>query len=116
MCDKLSKILSRYYSLQNIIARMIVELINARALLSGDSCKLKKKKMYYFKDKGIDGIDHWTAINTGADGSRTEFIYNLDDVVPASQGHAGIRYSLLSSMVDYWTVFYWKQNARASHV
>ena len=42
-------------------------------------------------DKGIDGINQWPAINQGTDGERTEFIYNLDDTVPAPQGHAGIR-------------------------
>lgn len=47
--------------------------------------------LVWFSDKGIDGISHWEAINKGTEGQRTEFIYNLDDVVPATQGHAGIR-------------------------
>ncbi|WAR04048.1 ARSI-like protein [Mya arenaria] len=42
-------------------------------------------------DPGMDGIDQWPAISTGGEGQRKEFIYNLDDVVPATQGHAGIR-------------------------
>jgi hypothetical protein len=42
-------------------------------------------------DPSLDGISQWDAIRSGSDGKRTEFIYNLDDTVPATQGHAGIR-------------------------
>ncbi|XP_060595787.1 arylsulfatase B-like [Ruditapes philippinarum] len=42
-------------------------------------------------DPSLDGISQWDAISSGSDGKRTEFIYNLDDTVPATQGHAGIR-------------------------
>ncbi|XP_048242603.1 arylsulfatase B-like isoform X3 [Haliotis rufescens] len=39
----------------------------------------------------IDGITHWESIRNGLPSSRTEFIYNLDDFEPATEGHAGIR-------------------------
>ncbi|XP_052819435.1 arylsulfatase B-like [Mya arenaria] len=60
-------------------------------------------------DPGMDGIDQWEAINTGEEGQRTEFIYNLDDVVPATQGHAGIRvgdYKLLEGLVGAYNGWY----------
>ncbi|XP_067658130.1 arylsulfatase B-like [Haliotis asinina] len=42
-------------------------------------------------ETSIDGISHWEAIRNGLPSSRTEFIYNLDDFEPATEGHAGIR-------------------------
>ncbi|KAL4221464.1 hypothetical protein ACF0H5_019722 [Mactra antiquata] len=59
-------------------------------------------------DPSLDGISQWEAISTGSEGNRTEFIYNLDDTVPAPQGHAAIRmgdYKLLvgnAGMFNGW--------------
>ncbi|XP_033759905.1 arylsulfatase B-like [Pecten maximus] len=39
----------------------------------------------------IDGIDQWESLRTGEPSKRTEFIYNLDDINPPTQGHAAIR-------------------------
>lgn len=60
-------------------------------------------------DPNLDGIDQWEAISTGGDGKRTEFIYNLDDTDPATQGHAGIRmgdYKLLVGNVGIYNGWY----------
>ena len=46
-----------------------------------------------FKDGDIDGIDQWSSISSGMKSGRKEFIYNLDDVNPPTEGHAAIRYT-----------------------
>ena len=46
---------------------------------------------HIFKDENIDGINQWDEISQGGVSKRTELVYNLDDVVPATQGHAAIR-------------------------
>lgn len=50
-------------------------------------------------DPDIDGISQWKSISTGQASQRTEFIYNLDDWNPPTEGHAAIRvgdYKLIS--------------------
>ncbi|XP_067658819.1 arylsulfatase B-like [Haliotis asinina] len=39
----------------------------------------------------IDGMSHWDSIRNGLPSSRTEFIYNIDDMEVPVEGHAGIR-------------------------
>lgn len=39
----------------------------------------------------IDGVDQWPAIVQGSQSKRNEFIYNLDNMFPAVNGHAAIR-------------------------
>ncbi|KAL5004414.1 hypothetical protein ScPMuIL_017870 [Solemya velum] len=41
--------------------------------------------------EGIDGLNQWPSISTGSKSARSEFIYNLDDCLPAQQGRAAIR-------------------------
>lgn len=60
-------------------------------------------------DPDLDGISQWEAISTGGQGKRTEFIYNLDDKMPATQGHAGIRmgdYKLLAGNTGLYNGWY----------
>ncbi|XP_052286517.1 arylsulfatase I-like isoform X2 [Dreissena polymorpha] len=60
-------------------------------------------------DPHLDSIDQWEAMQHGQEGPRTEFIYNLDDVEPATQGHAGIRvgdYKLLAGNVGMYNGWY----------
>ncbi|KAJ8314188.1 hypothetical protein KUTeg_008749 [Tegillarca granosa] len=40
---------------------------------------------------GIDGLNQWPSLLDGSESKRTEFIYNLDDKLPAITGHAAIR-------------------------
>ena len=53
----------------------------------------------FSKDGDIDGIDQWSSISAGMKSGRKEFIYNLDDVNPPTEGHAAIRYTFTTNLV-----------------
>ncbi|XP_069109762.1 arylsulfatase I-like [Argopecten irradians] len=52
-------------------------------------------------DTGIDGVNQWENIRNNGSSSRTEFIYNLDDLAPYTAGHAAIRMGDYKLIVGY---------------
>ncbi|KAL5005483.1 hypothetical protein ScPMuIL_018939 [Solemya velum] len=67
---------------------------------------------------GMDGLDQWPSISTGSGSVRSEFIYNLDDYIPTTQGHAAIRmgnYKLIVGNPGEYSDWY-KPEKVADHV
>ncbi|XP_046554732.1 arylsulfatase B-like [Haliotis rubra] len=52
-------------------------------------------------ETSIDGMSHWDSIRNGLPSSRTEFIYNIDDMEVPVQGHAGIRVGDYKLLLGY---------------
>ncbi|XP_046561881.1 arylsulfatase I-like [Haliotis rubra] len=49
----------------------------------------------------IDGMSHWDSIRNGLPSSRTEFIYNIDDMEVPVEGHAGLRLGDYKLLLGY---------------
>lgn len=70
-------------------------------------------------DPDIDGMNLWPSLSSGSPSPRTEFIYNLDDMFPPVQGHAGIRqgdYKLLIGLPGLYSGWYFPNRTYVEEV
>ncbi|KAH3877712.1 hypothetical protein DPMN_001588 [Dreissena polymorpha] len=51
--------------------------------------------MCFFTNAGIDGVNQWAKVSSGAPSNRTEFVYNIDEI----ERNAAIRYVTVYNIV-----------------
>ena len=57
-------------------------------------------KLFFYLDPAMDGVNQWPMISEGHASARTEFVYNIDEIV----NNSAIRY--MCTLIECFHIFF----------